>query len=324
MSIQASKIARAWSRLLVLCSLAPWVALPALATDTCASVGKTSDVPPLFYTRFCVDETDAVSAPPPAGPATEGVGATAHAFDIWFEDGDHFTHPVSSMASRVFVGDDPLFITGWDFTPDGQTLYAINRSFNQFGTFDTTTSTFTSIGALSPPAGEVWVSLVVDPVAGTIFGFSLDEINETSTLVTINPATAAQTTVGPINADVLGASMNCDGQMFAVSLFTDNLYEIDPATGNATLVGSLGIDINFAQDIDFDNETGILYHWAYDFATDNAKYGTLDTTTGAFSMIDDLPAFLLFIGSVQNSCDSEIFIDGFESGDTSSWSGTSP
>ena len=310
---------RAWPQILLILVLA-CVATPALA-DTCSDVEQTSDAPGTFFARFCVDETDLGSAAPLAEPTTEGAGTIAHALNVWFDAGEHYTHSVSSMASLDFVGAQSQFITGWDFSPDGQTLYALNRSTNQFGTWDIDTAGFTSIGALPPPAGEVWVSLVVDPVVGTIYGLSLNEIAEVGTLLTIDPVTAAQTTVGPINADVLGAAMNCDGEMFAVSLFTDNLYEIDPATGSATLVGSLGIGLNFAQDIDFDNETGILYHWAYEDGGD-ANYGTLNTTTGAFSLINDLPASELYIGAVRNSCDSTIFADGFESGDTSAWSVT--
>ncbi|MDA8018053.1 MAG: hypothetical protein MPN21_11460 [Thermoanaerobaculia bacterium] len=313
---------RAWSHALLIL-LAICVALPSVADDTCSSIGKTSNTPGTFYARFCVDETDTASAIPTAVAATDGTAATAHTLDIWLDTGDYSTHPVSSMASLDFIGTLPQFITGYDFSPDGQTLYAINRSTNQFGTYGISAATFTSIGALTPPSGELWVSLVVDPVSGTIYGFSLDEVNQTGTLLTIDPATAAQTTVGTINADVLGASMNCDGEMFAISLFTDNLYQIDPATGNATLVGSLGIGLNFAQDIDFDNDTGILYHWAYEDGGD-ANYGTLDTTTGAFSLIDDLPSFELYIGAVRNSCDAAIFIDGFESGNTAAWDLATP
>lgn len=48
-------------------------------------------------------------------------------------------------------------------------------------------------------------------------------------------------------------------QPTACSLSTDSLYRIDPATGAAILIGPHGLNVNFAQGMDFDNSSGELY-----------------------------------------------------------------
>lgn len=313
---------RAWSHLPALILFAAFFASPAFAYDHCSDFEHTSGQAPSWFARQCVDKAGPSESTLTFGDAIAKAGTdTAYALNLWFATGDFVSHPVASMASPTLIATNNIFITGLDFSPDLSTLFAINRDTNQFGTLDLGTAAFTSIGALDPPTGEVWVSMVVDPVAGTIYGLSLDSSNETGTLLTIDPGTAAQTTVGPIDADVLAASMNCDGEMYAVSLFTNNLYQIDPATGDATLVGALGVDLNFAQEIDFDNDTGILYHWMHDF-NDGGSYGTLDLSTGAYSPITDLASDDEFVGAIRNQCSGEIFTDGFESGSTSAWSAT--
>ena len=47
--------------------------------------------------------------------------------------------------------------------------------------------------------------------------------------------------------------------MYGVDIVSDVLVQIDPSTGAGTVVGSVGVGANYAQGMDFEEETGVLY-----------------------------------------------------------------
>ena len=80
--------------------------------------------------------------------------------------------------------------------------------------------------------------------------------------------------------------------MYGLDVATDALYAIDKTTGNAALIGSIGFNANFAQDMAFDQSTGVLYLAGFDFdATTDSMY-TLDLQTGAANIIGPIGATL--------------------------------
>ncbi len=62
---------------------------------------------------------------------------------------------------------------------------------------------------------------------------------------------------------MIDIAINNAGQMYGHDIATDSLYSINTSTGAATLIGATGYAANFAQSIDFDKSTGILYGWIY-------------------------------------------------------------
>ncbi len=74
--------------------------------------------------------------------------------------------------------------------------------------------------------------------------------------------------------------------MYAVEIVNDQLIQIDPATGAGTVVGSLGVGANYAQGMDFDEESGILYWAAY---TSSGELRVIDTATGASVSLGAFP-----------------------------------
>ena len=65
----------------------------------------------------------------------------------------------------------------------------------------------------------------------------------------------------------------------------DKLCSINTSTGVATLIGPLGININWAQDMAYDITWNVLYLSAYIFATRKGTLYTCDTTTGTATKI---------------------------------------
>ncbi|HOY85561.1 MAG TPA: choice-of-anchor J domain-containing protein [Candidatus Syntrophosphaera sp.] len=185
--------------------------------------------------------------------------------------------------------------------------------------------------------GNFWQ---IDPPAGTMtdlgdgttsmHGLAWDDVNgvlyghDAANLYTLNPATGAiLTTVGPHGItyeadgtvyDGLVISIAYDNYtqtLYAVELGNASLYTLNVTTGAATKVGAaedwLGIDVNYAQDMAFDQDTGLLYLAGYTNSTQGALYW-IDTTygnawkVGPFQGSSEMDAFAIpygdaFVGS---------------------------
>lgn len=120
---------------------------------------------------------------------------------------------------------------------------------------------------------------------GTLYAVS-DSLS-TKPLVRIDPVSGRASAVGPVNFGTsgsgqypsldLGAAFTCDGRLWMSSATTGKLWNVDPASGATTLIGSLGHTV-----------TGLV-------ARGNALYGAggrgdnafyrIDTSTGAATRV---------------------------------------
>ena len=83
-------------------------------------------------------------------------------------------------------------------------------------------------------------------------------------------------------------------------IVTNSIYLVNRNTGGVTLVGPTGYDGNYAQGMDFDNDTGTLYIFLFDLGTFGTIYGTVDLNTGAVTPLSVVPN-LEYEGAVQNT-----------------------
>jgi len=98
--------------------------------------------------------------------------------------------------------------------------------------------------------------------------------------------------VGPFNnaGTMIGVDVDNNGNLYGIDLVDDNLYSIDSATGVATVIGPLGFDIGYAQDIGADPTTGNLYGTLFNYdilaqAITVAGLFQIDKITGAATAI---------------------------------------
>ncbi|MFO7696067.1 MAG: carboxypeptidase regulatory-like domain-containing protein, partial [Anaerolineae bacterium] len=189
-------------------------------------------------------------------------------------------------SGSYYAGD----FAGADF---GQ-LYVIDNDAKQLVSVDTATGNTTIIGPCNPLAGQIWTGMSWDPTTDTMYGSATD--GSVATLFTINLATGATTQVGTITGAPLtiDIAVNGDGEMYGVEIAIDSLIWINKATGGATAVGALGFDANYAQGMDFEEESGVLYWAAYGSA--NGQMRIIDTTTGASAPVGAFP------GSAEVDC----------------------
>jgi hypothetical protein len=185
---------------------------------------------------------------------------------------------VGATMTSLFAGD---FISG-----DFSTLYAISYDNNNLYTVDTATGAYTLVGPAPSPAGN-WTGLTGTP-DGNLYGLT-SVCNSSTNLVTVDPATGAVTNLGSLAGITCGIDLayNTDEDMiYIVDIVSNELYRVDPVTLAITDVGALGVDANYAQGMDYEEETGTLYWAAY---TGAGELRVIDMTTGASTLVGAFP-----------------------------------
>ncbi len=196
-----------------------------------------------------------------------------------------------------FVGDwwgatgiNPLLFYGIDFDHTGTTLFAISYSQGYWGTLDEATGAFTNMGVSGLPMSSVH-GLTTHPDGTTWYAICRSGSDSQLYQGTMG---GAWSPVGSPTSGLYLWDIACDsaGNLFAHSGVTDSLYSIDPVTGTMSLVGSLGLNLEYAQGFDFDWTDDTLY------ATlslslvvgGGSKFSSIDTATGAATVIADAGA----------------------------------
>jgi subtilisin family serine protease len=185
---------------------------------------------------------------------------------------------VGSITGMSFFAGD---FVGGDF----DTMYVVNYDNNGLYAVDTATGAYTQIGTTTPPLGTI--SGLSGTPDGIMYGIAGD--CATSYLVTVDITSGATTNIGAISGVGCGIDLaynTNDDMIYVVDLLTSSLFRVDPDTAVATLVGSLGVSPNYAQGMDFEEESGVLYWAAY---TASGELRVIDTTTGASSLIGAFP-----------------------------------
>lgn len=173
---------------------------------------------------------------------------------------------------------------------DAQVLYAA-RGAGQTGELytlnPTTGAMIQDVGPLNDVGATNYgmTGIAFSPASGTLFGSTAGNIAATAgNLVTINPANAQVTVVGPFN---IGAGVTMtdlafgpSGQLYGISSVGGaNLYTIDVLTGQATQVGPAGPTFTSGGGLAI-SSAGI-----FNGTPTTTQYGTYDPTTGVYTNI---------------------------------------
>jgi hypothetical protein len=152
----------------------------------------------------------------------------------------------------------------------------------------------TTIGPLNDVAGANYpiTGLAFHPTTGVLYGSTGNNPETTAALfVTINPTTAQVTVIGPFNAGPVNSSnvpatmtdlaFDSAGNLYGVaSIGGPNLYSINLATAQATLVGPNGVATSTSGGGLAISSAGVYY------GTPTAsRYGTYAPGTGAYANI---------------------------------------
>jgi hypothetical protein len=194
---------------------------------------------------------------------------------------------------NVVASTDGTPWTGGAFIDgDFSKLYVLSGSFganpDQFATIDTATGAKTVIGSTPSPGGAGWNGMAYDSTTGTMY--AVTGCPSGSSLYTIDINTGTPTLVGSLANEACTVSIAIDsaGQMFGVDIVNDALYAIDKTNANDSLIGSIGFNANYAQEMTFDLSTDVLYYAAFNLDLFGDFMYTVDTGTGATSLIGQI------------------------------------
>jgi hypothetical protein len=201
---------------------------------------------------------------------------------------------IASYSGDLFLGAD--FV--------GDEWYACDAN-NGLYTIDTADGTQTLIGSSS----ETLTGLAYDPTTDTLYGsngdalYIVDQSDGSLTIVGSHVATDGCVGIGCDN------SGNMYGYEVNVASYSD-FYSIDTSTGEATVVGSLGMYCNYAQDMMYDKDNDICYLAAYVVTKDEGGPATaIDAASelkasksgGELYSVDVTTGTPTFIGSFSGS-----------------------
>lgn len=171
-----------------------------------------------------------------------------------------------------FPRDDASFV--WDLSID-----------NVLRKIDVETGEITEVGTVSPSEGGDWCGMTTDPNDGTVY------VNTCTGLYELNPDAPEAEFIGSFGIDfMIDIAVDGEGQMYGYGLNADVLYEINKETGAITEVGSIGFDANFGQGLTWDTKNQVMLMTAFNAASFQAEFRSVDRQTGSTELIGVLGA----------------------------------
>lgn len=265
--------------LIALLANVPAAALPHHATApsrACANAPTTAMPAPAWFRSVCSAGTVAplrMHAPADVGD----IGYQAY-FSGNESHLERFTLPTANVAT--YIGSLDHIVFGLNHEPDTGELWAVTVYPMQLGRVDTTSGAFTAVAPLSG-IGANEVPTGIASVSGrSTLHLSTYHPDTGSYLYRLSRDTGAASLVGPMPGVVIDIAINAEGELYGHDIDSDSIYSIDPATAQVLLVGPTGYDANYAQGMDFDKSTGILYAWLF-LSDGGSLFATIDLQTGA-------------------------------------------
>jgi hypothetical protein len=253
----------------------------------CAALKNSAKREPEWYAQECLGKAygSDVKAQP-LSEAAKTIGDTTYQFNMrgtgtGADSLQSFLLPNANTAT--IIGPQAGNLYGLEYDPIAQTIWAVNDTFG-LGQLNKTTGVFTSTVTITGvSAGQSPTGLTFQTAASPWYLSTSD--GTTSQLYTVNSTTGVATLVGAMGVPlIIDIAINASGQMYAHDISTDSIYTVNTGTGVATLVGATGVAANFAQGMEFDKTTGVLYAWLYEGAGVN-RFATINLATGAATTV---------------------------------------
>lgn len=200
---------------------------------------------------------------------------------------DQGVAPVATGPAKLGIPGGPLtsitpvansfWMSGADFVDDQLYGVSYNGSNNSgLYTIDAQTGEYELVGN----AGANLTGFAYDAQSQVAYG--IGQVNMYNYLYTVDLETGISTPMGIVDGPYLIVDIAVDnaGNLYGLDINNDVLLSINPVTAVGTQIGSLGLDINFAQDLAYDRDNGILYGTLYANSSTAGLY-SINTSTGA-------------------------------------------
>jgi len=212
-------------------------------------------------------------------------GADITALDLFISPGDFGTMPIIGPYVINVLGNIPDALFADDYDAGGG-LCALDNTLQNLVTVNPLNGVVSITGPLTGIlVGHTVSGLSWSHAIGTMFALTTD--GAATQLYTVNTGTGALNPVGAGTGNPLGIwlAIDNDGNAFMADIGDDSLYSVDLSTGFSTLIGPLGIDIGFAQDVTFDHDDNVLYMAGLINGGGEANVYSVDTSTGATTLL---------------------------------------
>jgi len=261
----------------------------------------------------------------PFNPLSLSSGVTAYAINLFGSDPAQFvSFSLSDPGSLTEIKTTSKYIRAATFLVyDTNRMYVLINSINTLSWIDTASGLFTTVGKVTPQAGEVWSGLTASTDGTVLYAVSTTPNCDTtpgghSSLYTLSSNNGVTTYIGPVSSvrclwgiaasPTVNIIFGVDvGLQTSTSKEIDHMITIDPGTGNSTDLGAMGDCIGIPGGLTFERPVGNLYlvssidtdsKWHL-FSLNNFYSGTpFLTDTGTFPVNSDIAAMAIPIPDV--------------------------
>jgi hypothetical protein len=256
-----------------------------VAAEDCARLANSALAAPAWYAEGCRGHyPEAVILPVATGgePAPNVIGDTTYQHDLRAAPNTFESFALPNAATSTVIGTQAEDYFALEHDNATGVLWAIRNAPLPLalGQINKTTGAFTAGPTVTGLQGTQNITGLAFVNSSSTFYVSGAD-GTVSTLYSLNPTTGALTVIGQTGTTLMiDIALNNAGVMYGHDIGTDSIYTINTATGAATLIGPTGIPANFAQSIDVDKSTGVLYGWVYQGAGVN-QFVSFNLTSGA-------------------------------------------
>lgn len=174
----------------------------------------------------------------------------------------------------LLTGD---FITAGTYA--NNSWYATSNTSNYLMKIEYFSGVIDTIGAILTSSGNA-----ITGIAGIAFDYSSSSmyaIDYAGDLWMIDENTAVATYIGNTGiVSPVNLACNLNGNLYSVSANADYLYLINKTNAYANPIGWIGFDLEYAQDMEFDPNTGNLYLAAYNASNGSSELRWVDVNSG--------------------------------------------
>lgn len=224
-------------------------------------------------------------------------GTSGFAWNVFADNTGVPTGPVTvnlaegTIASIAEVNTQSVWMIGGDFVDDTWYAVAYHPSNAALFIVDPANGDMEFLGAM----GESITGLAYNVTNNIMYASGV--VDDKSYLFTVDINTGEISNIGLIIPGlIIGIAADNDGNLFGINLSDNSLYAINPSTGEGTLIGDLGVAINFAQDIAYDRNNEVLYGTLYEEVLEIGGFYEINTHTGYATLIHHFVAELAGFG----------------------------
>lgn len=213
-----------------------------------------------------------------------------------------YSYNLSDNGFTLLCDDEDLWINGGGYEHNGVFYgYNITRS-SYYGfwcekvAYDVKTWTKVSQNT-AVYYQDTATDLAADPVSGIVYGCFNADNSGTGGFVwaQLNPKNNVRAAIRKLDKAYVAVAVDKSGQFYGIDVDGD-LYKIVKESGEQTLVGNTGVDVEVsAQSATFDADNGIMY-WAAELSDATTGLYTVDTATGRATLVNKFPGNRIVTG----------------------------